>query len=48
MFYSKSYREPVSNAVKILKKQISIYCMSDMQEYIDIGKEDIRLGKIHS
>lgn len=45
MFYSKSYREPVSNAVKILKKQISIYCMSDMQEYIDIGKEDIRLGK---
>lgn len=45
IFYSKSYREPVSNAVKILKKQISIYCMSDMQEYIDIGKEDIRLGK---
>lgn len=45
IFYSKSYREPVSNAVEILKKQISIYCMSDMQEYIDIGKEELRLGE---
>lgn len=45
IFYSKSYREPVSNAVEILKKQISIYCMSDMQEYIDIGKEKLRLGE---
>ena len=45
IFYSKLYREPVTNVVEILKKQISIYCMSDMQEYIDIGKKELRLGK---
>lgn len=45
IFYSKLYREPVSNVVEILKKQISIYCMPDMQEYINIGKKELRLGK---
>lgn len=45
IFYSKSYREPVTNAVEILKKEISTYCISDMQEYIDVGKEELRLGE---
>lgn len=44
IFYSKAYRELVTNAVKILKKDISVYCMSDMQNYIDI-EEKIASGK---
>lgn len=45
IFYSKSYREPITNAVEILKEEISIYCMSDMQEYMDIGKKQIAAGE---
>lgn len=45
IFYSKSYREPITNAVELLKEEISIYCMSDMQEYMDIGKKQIAAGE---
>lgn len=45
IFYSKSYREQIANASSSLKKDVTAYCMSDMQEYIDIGKEELRLGE---
>lgn len=45
IFYSKSYREQIANAASSLKKDVTAYCMSDMQEYIDIGKEELRLGE---
>lgn len=44
-FYSKSYREQIENVSSSLKKDVTAYCMSDMQKYIDIGKEELRLGK---
>lgn len=44
IFYSQSYREPVINAVQILKKDVTAYCMSDIQEYIDIGRMQIASG----
>lgn len=46
IFYSKSYREPIINALEILNKEVNAYCMSDMAEYIELGKEQIALGKI--
>ena len=45
VLYSELYCEPTMNAVKTLKKEINTYCMSNIQEYIDIGKEKIILGK---
>lgn len=45
IFYSKSYREQIENVSSSLKKDVTAYCMSDMQKYIDIGKEELRLGK---
>ena len=45
IFYSKSYREPIINVVEILNKEVNAYCMSDMQDYIGIGKEQIASGK---
>lgn len=46
IFYSKSYREPIINAVKILNKEVDAYCMSDMQDYMELGKEKIASGEI--
>lgn len=45
IFYAKSYREPIINAVEILNKEVAAYCMSDMKDYIGIGKEQIASGK---
>ncbi|MBC8556441.1 AMP-binding protein [Jutongia hominis] len=45
IFFSKSYRQLVTNVVELLKKKITIYCMADMQNYIEIGKEQFTSWK---
>lgn len=41
VFYSKSYRETVTNAVEIMKNNIMAYCMADFSDYMNRGKEQI-------
>lgn len=44
VFYSKAYRESVTNAAAVLQNSVTTFSMSDIQDYIDAGKSLIISG----